>query len=30
VDEQMCVASEAITYVNTISFPAVGETPKAK
>jgi len=29
-DEQMCVASEAITYVNTISVPAVGESPKAK
>jgi hypothetical protein len=29
-DEQICVPSEAITYVNTISIPAVGESPKAK
>jgi hypothetical protein len=29
-DEQICVASEAINYVNTISIPAVGESPKSK
>jgi hypothetical protein len=30
LEEQICIPSEAISYVNTISMPAAGEGPKSK
>jgi hypothetical protein len=30
LEEQICIPSEAISYVNTISIPAAGEGPKSK